>query len=612
MKKTATAVFALTALLGSYAETPTNTVNTSCIVVTATRTPVELTRVGSSVELITGADIARRQQRTVLDGINGISGINYSRNGGGGQQPASLFTRGTLSYHTKVLIDGIPLNDPSSPSRAADLGHLSADQIDRIEVLKGPQSVLYGSDAIGGVINIITKRGKGPSEFFFDVEGGSQNSLRTTAGSSGGNEKVNYSASVSRYETDGISAAKAGNEEDGYRNTTVQARVGVTPTDSAGVDFIFRHINTEGDMDGYTPLFVLGDTADRFDTDSTFFRTEGYASFYEDRWLQRAGVSLAQHDRDSTSGTDYEGEVLRVDWQSDLYLDEINTLTFGTDWERESYKNSTGVDVGNETVSVFAQDQIAVNDALFLTVGLRQSHHQEFGNATTYRLTGAYLIEQTGTKLKANWGTGFRAPSLDELYNTGYGNPTLQPEKSTGWELGVEQQAFDGRVQSGLTFFHNEIRDSFEYTVTNFMTFAGIYQQSSGFETRGLEAFVSAEICSNLNVTANYTYTDIDDEAAGPSAGLRVPQNQANVRISYQPVSKLKTYCEAAYVGDRIDFGSVPLSDYWLMEIGADYQVTSNLLVYGRIENLTDEDYVLADGYNTAGISFYTGAKLSF
>lgn len=602
------------ASLGAFAETTTNSVTEPPrIVVTATRTPVDIREIGSSIEVTTAAQMEQYQQRTALDAISAKPGINYSRNGGAGQQPVSIFTRGTLSYHTKILIDGIPVNDPSSPSRAADLGHLSTDQIERIEVLKGPQSVLYGSDAIGGVVNIITKRGEGKPSHFFDIEGGSYDSRRTTAGSSGGNELINYSASVSHYETDGISAAASGDEEDGYRNTTVQARVGITPTDSSGVDFIFRHVNTEGDLDGYPPPFyMLSDTPDRFDTDSTFFRTEGYTSLLDDLWQQRLGVSVAQHDRDSSIGADFEGETLRVDWQNDLYLHELSTLTFGADWEKESYKSSGGADANNETAAIFAQDQIAIGNALFLTAGLRHSTHQQFGDATTYRLTGAYLIEQTGTKLKANWGTGFRAPSLDELFNPAYGNPALEPEKSEGWELGIEQQAWDGRITAGITFFRNEIRDSFQYTVTNWMTYAGAYEQSSGFDTKGVEAFISADIQTNLNIALNYTYTDVDDQDAGPAAGLRVPLNQANLRVSCRPVSKLNTYWETGYIGSRTDFGGVSLSEYWLMEIGAGYQVSSNLLIYGRIENLTDAKYELADGYETAGISAYAGAKFTF
>jgi len=612
MKKVIVAAWCAAAV-GVSAESTNTVTQPARVVVTATRTPVDIQEIGSSIEVTTSADIEQYQHRTALEGIIAKSGINFSRNGGVGQQPASVFTRGTLSYHTKVLIDGIPVNDPSSPSRAADLAHLSADQVERIEILKGPQSVLYGSDAIGGVINIITKRGEGRPRHFFDIEGGSYDSLRTTAGSSGGNERVNYSASVSHHETDGISAAAAGDEEDGYCNTTVQARVGVTPTESSGIDFIFRQINTEGDLDGFPPPFyTLNDTPDRYDTDSTFFRTEGYTSLFDDLWQQRAGVSIARHDRDSSIGADVEGETLQVDWQNDLYLHELSTLTFGADWEKESYSTSGGTRADNEMLSVFAQDQIALGNALFFTAGLRHSIHQQFGDATTYRLTAAYLIDETGTKLKANWGTGFRAPSLDELFNPGYGNPDLEPEKSTGWELGIEQKAWDDRITAGVTFFRNEIRDSFQYTVTNFMTYAGIYEQSSGFETKGVEAFISADITTNLNLALNYTYTDVDDNAGGPAAGLRIPLNQANLRVSCRPTAQLNTYWKTGYVGNRQDFGGVSLSEYWLMEIGAGYQVSSNLLIYGRIENLTDVSYELAKGYETAGISAYAGARFTF
>ncbi|MBI9021526.1 MAG: TonB-dependent receptor, partial [Verrucomicrobia bacterium] len=470
MKKLLTAALLTGCISGVHAETNTVT-NATRIVVTATRTPTAIDQIGSSLSVVTGEEIERYQLRTVSDAINRTPGVSFNQSGGAGQ-PSSLYIRGSKAEHVKIYIDGIPVNDPTTTARQPDMAHLNTDQIEQIEVLRGSQSTLYGSDAIGGVINIRTKRGAGDPSSFVDMEAGSFNTIRAAVGSQGGTDLIDYSVSVSRFETDGFSALNGSSENDGYKNTTIQSRIGITPVENAGIDFVFRHVDAEGDYDAGFPA----DPSDRsrFDTDQTFFRTEGFLSLLDGLWEQKAGVSVTKTDRDYSWGG-YEGKILHADWQNNIRISEKNTLTAGTEWERENYRDSFGGKYQVETTGLYLQDQFQLGENFFGTAGIRHEEHEQAGGATTYRLTGAYLIDETGTKLKASWGTGFRSPSLYQLYDPWSGNSALQPETSRGWDIGFEQTLIEDKLSGGITYFQSQLKNTITYLSTGW---TGSYVQS--------------------------------------------------------------------------------------------------------------------------------------
>ena len=591
------------ATLGTFADPATN--KPVCIVVTATRTPVDITTIGSSLSVIGESDIQQHQIGTVSDAVDTTPGVSFNQSGGAGQ-PSSVYIRGSKAEHVKIYIDGIPINDPTTTADLPDMAHLNTDQIEQIEVLRGPQSTLYGSDAIGGVINIRTKRGAGKPAHFIDMEAGSFNTIRTAIGSQGGNDTVDYNVSVSRFETEGYSALNGSGEEDGYKNTTIQSRIGVQPLENARLDFIFRHVDSEGDYDdGYA--VNPPDDKSRFDTDQTFLRTEGFLSLFDGVWEQTAGVSLTDIDRDYSWGG-YNGKILHADWQHNILLNEMNTLTAGAEWEREDYKDSFGGKYNDETIGIYLQDQIQLGKNFFGTAGVRHEEHQRAGRANTYRLTGAYLIDKTGTKLKASWGTGFRSPSLYQLYAPyGTGNSSLEPEESEGWDIGFEQTLIEDKLTGGITYFQNHLKNTISYDYT-FWT----YMQSASVDTRGVESFINWTATDSIRVHLNHTWLDVDDKDPSKYAELRKPEHEFNAQVDVQATDKLNLYVRGSYVGKRDDVGGVVLDDYVTLDIGGGYQATSNLLIYARIENLTDEDYELVDGYGTAGISAYAGAKFTF
>ena len=432
-----------------------NTDKTQEVVVSATKLETPTREVGSSVTVITGEQIEEMQKTSVLDVLKSVPALDVLRNGGPGGA-TSVFIRGAKSEHTLIIIDGVEMNDPVTPGRTYNFANLSTDNIDRIEILRGPQSTLYGSDAIGGVINIITKRGKGKPNGFVSLEGGSFNTYRGAAGGNGGNAWMNYAMGFSHSDTEGISAAseKDGNtEKDGYRNTSLYGTLGFIPTENFDLDFSLRYMDTETGMDNSAG--AGGDDPNNVLTSKQLaFRTQGRLYLFDDIWEQKLGFSLTDHDSSSRNDPDadhpddsaldsYQAQMLKFDWQNNFYIHDTNTLTFGIDTEEEngeSFYNSesawgpyssTFAEQTARTTGYYLQDQIKLWNSWFTTVGVRWDSHSMFGTETTYRIASAYLIQNTGTKFKGSFGTGFKAPTLFQLYSD-YGDETLSPEESTG------------------------------------------------------------------------------------------------------------------------------------------------------------------------------------
>jgi vitamin B12 transporter len=609
------------------------------VVVTATRIETASREVGSSITVITNQQIEERQNTTVLEVLRTVPSLDVVQLGGPGGQ-TSVFIRGAKSEHTLVLIDGVEMNDPITPGRSYDFANLTTDNIESIEIIRGPQSTLYGSDAIGGVINIITKKGKGKPRGFVSAEGGSFNTFREKAGVSGGNQWANYSLGISRWDTNGISAAneKDGNhEKDDYENTSISTRLGVTPTENSDADFVLRYINARADIDNYGG--VGGDDPNNTaDLEQLFFRTQVRLSLFNDLWEQKLGFSLTDLDRDYHNDTDadhpsdldrssYYGKILKFDWQHNLYLHETNTLTLGIENEEEKGKSkyysesAWGPYTSNfkekiaQTTGYYLQDQIKLWDSWFTTLGVRLDDHSRFGSETTYRITSAYLIQQTGTKLKGSFGTGFKAPTLYQLYSQ-YGNQNLDPEESTGWDIGVEQSLFDKKLILGATYFSNEFDELIEFV--GYESGTSKYINVAEAEARGVEVFASVCPIDDLTFLASYTYTDTEDKATGKDL-LRRAKNKFGLDVNYRFIGKGNVNLGLVYVGKRDDndYSSWPakrveLDDYLLANLAASYDITRNIQIFGRAENLLDEDYEEVKGFGTPGISAYAGGKLSF
>jgi len=609
------------------------------IVVTANKTETPYYALGSSVSIITSDEISRQNLRTVIDVLREMPGLTVTQQGGPGKL-AYVYTRGANSNHTLVIIDGVKMNDASSPNNAFDFSTLNTNDVERIEIVRGPQSTLYGSEAIAGVINIITKRGTDKPQFNFSEEGGSNNYYRGNLSAQGKYGILSYAVTATRNGSDGVSASDArfGNtEKDGYTNNSIYSRLGIDLSSNAKLDMIYKFTKMETALDqnekfGDDPNF-------NFNIEEQLFKSGLNLSFFEGRWQQQINVSLVKrfshsldlvdqaHPNLSSDGFN-KADRVKFDWQNNLRFIENNLITFGIETETER-TNSSYVSTSDwgpfesifpeqsiRTTGAYLQDQFSYENSLFISVGVRLDNNQKFGSVATYRIAPAYYFNSTNTKLKMSFGTGFKAPSLFYLFDPVFGNPDLQPEKSIGWDAGFEQYFSQGKFSIALTYFNLKLDNMFG-SDANFRT-VNIAKASS----QGFEIVVSGYNFNNFSANANYTFTKTKAEyelsADFGKALLRRPQHQASFNINYKLNANMNWNMQFLYVGEREDkdFSAFPaervvIPDYTLVNLSATYKLFSYLELIGKIENLFDKQYEEVLYYGTLGRSFYVGLNLN-
>lgn len=610
-------------LAGGLAIGQTNeVVNTaSPIVVTATRVAVRAGTVGSSMTVLDGDQLRERQCVTLVDALRTVPGVDVTQSGGRAGM-ASGYIRGSQSEQILVLVDGVELNDPAKPGRGADLSDIPIENVERIEVLRGPQSTLYGADAIGGVINIITKKGKGPVGGEVKVEGGSFNTWNERMEVHGGDGRGNFAVGVSREDSSGISsaAAKNGNpEKDGYDRTEFSGRFGWTPADGVEADAVVRWNRSNSDYDGFLNGMPV-DSDDRAEQDRLLVGGNGRLNLFEGRWQQRLGGALVNHNRDdfsSMGSSAFDSRLGKLDWQNDLHLGEHHIVTAGLEYEEEEaqsiYEAAGYIDRFDRHTArnkaAYVQEHLMAGP-LSGVAGVRVDDHNAFGSETTWRVAPVYAVSGTGTRIKGSYGTGFKAPSLFQLYSV-YGSADLDPETSRGWDAGLEQDVMDGLVTVGATFFHNEFSDLIDYDFA-----LSKYSNVGEAAAQGVEAFVAARPIDDLTVRASYTYTDTENKETGEVLARRA-RNKAALDATYAFTAKARGTASLVYVGERTDinyaaYETITLDGYVLANLNAEYELRKNVTVFGRVENLLDEEYEEVFGYGTPGRAGYGGVKMTF
>lgn len=610
-------------------ETVAEAVTLDAITVTPNRTPTPERAVGSAVTVVTGEELEEQQIRVVSDVLRQVPGVAVNRTGGVGDL-TQVRIRGAEANQTLVMIDGIEVNDPASGSEF-DFAHLLAQDIERIEVLRGPQSALYGSDAIGGVINVVTRRGSGRPTATGSVEGGSFSTFRGHAAVSGGDDIYDFLISAVGLSTHGISTAEEawGNpEKDGYRNGTGLIKFGARPHENVDLAFVGRYTKYMREGDGFVGGRGAVDALEDSRGEQTFGRVQATFRMFEDRWEHILGATRSDQATDyftnKAKTSSYEGDRTRFDYQSNLYLDThggaaAHTLTFLAEQEREGVVVDSAwsnLDRSIDSTGLVGQYQLGIHDTLFLTAALRHDRNELFENATTYRLTGAWNIDATGTKLRASWGTGVKNPTMFELYGytqTYQGNPDLKPESATGWDVGIDQALWNGDVVVDATYFDMRIGD---LITGSGMTSINLPGDS---KINGVELGIAVSPLENLFVRASYTYTDGKD-ATGAELVRRPPhlasldvnyvfldgRANANLAIVYNGAQKDWYY--DAFWGRHV----VTLPAYTLVNVAGSYRLSDNAEVFGRIENLFDEQYQEVFSYGTPGRSAYAGLRLTF
>lgn len=615
------------------------------IVVTANRLATDEKQVASSVTVIDAAEIERKQARTVAEALRDVPGFQVSNMGGPGTA-TNFYLRGGNTGSTVVLVDGMPLNNPGELSRSFDINTLTLDNVDRIEVVRGPQSMLYGADAMAGVIQIFTKKGGGPPSGTAFVEAGSRGTVITRAETRAGNDKIDFSFGAGLHRADGFNIAPAGNERDHYDNSSFSFNIGGKPTEALRFDLFTRYQKAHIDADRYDGLNVVDYDGAKTVMETFSIRPQAKLSLLDDRWVQTLGFSYSHYDNDFNDklrdAFDYEsgGEFrykaysARFDYQSDFRLHETNTLTVGFDHTREWFDGESvmadfdwwsfpPLPLGTKTVTplrgeatrltgFYLQDNLQFADRLFITLGVRNDHHSEFGDRTTYRGTIAYLLP-TNTKLKATYGTGFKAPTLSQLhyppgpYPGWGGNPNLRPETSKGWDVGAEQSLFDERLALGVTYFDNRYKNMIISDENH------VYNNISRARTKGVESTLRWRIVDGLDFNAAYTYLDAKGtERDGEERWLpKRSRHAVALGLHWRFLDRGDLDVRYRYNSRRRE-GARYMGGYGVVDVAASWQATEHLAITARAENLFDKKYENSIGYRSQPAAFYGGVRFTF
>ena len=616
------------------------------MLVTASRTPVSLEQSGSSVTVITAEQLEKRQSVLVSEILRDVPGLMVSRSGVLGAQ-TQVRVRGAEANQVLVFIDGIEANDPASDD-AFDFAHLLTSDIERIEVIRGPQSALWGSDALAGVINIITKRGKGAPKMTGYAEGGSFGTLQGGGNAGASGENYHFALNGSYLTSGGENISRRGNEDDGYRNSTLSFSAGFSPLDYLSFDIVGRRVAATSDYDDIDVLTALpADSNDKTESLQEYGRATAKIALLNRHWEHILALGLTATDNDHISGQlktgSTAGRKIKIDYQTNFFLDtpalarasHVFTIAFEREIEKYNQRGRvTGSGDPNQDRDMDANSLIGEYRGLFgeelsLSASIRFDRNSDFRNATTYRLTSAYTYSETGTHLHLSYGTGIKNPTFVERFGfyslNFFGNAGLQPEQSHGWEIGIEQAFLDAAGSVGITYFDEELDNEI-----NGFIFDPTLGGSGGFTARnitgtsrrtGVEVTGKHRFSDSLVMTVSYTYTDSTqpDNAGRQVQEIRRPRHLAGANLDYNFLNG------NANINFNVNYNSsqeddwfitfpatrVRLKSFVLVGVAGSYRFNNRLSLFGRVDNLLDERYEETFGYRSNSRGVYAGIKMA-
>ncbi len=601
----------------------------SDILVTANREARPASTVGQSVTVLDGETIRTRQAVVVSDLLRQTPGVTVVRNGGVGTL-TSVNIRGAESDQTVALIDGIKLNDPSSTGGGFSFGGLLIGNITRIEVLRGAQSVLWGSQAIGGVVNLITRQPTEQLVINARAEGGWHETGQAFANVSGKVGALAASFGGGYYTTEGISAFAPGTERDGYRNYAANGSLGIDLAPNLSVDLRGFYSNGRTDIDGFGR-----DSREYGDNEQWTGYAGLNAAFFDGRFRNRLGYAHTDSDRRNTDpdGTPSEtfrgiGRNDRLEYQGTADITSEVFTTFGA--EREVSRFSTTSYGGPITrgrariFSVYGQVAVTPIAGLTATAGVRHDDHNIFGGATTFSGSGVYSPNGGATTLRASYSEGFKAPTLYQLQSE-YGNIALDPERSRGWDAGVTQKALGGAMEASVTYFKRNSSDLITFIscpqprtgiCTNRAN--GTYDNIARARAQGVELSLLLRPVEALTFSAAYTYLDATNRSRGTTNFRRDlprrPDDSVTVNADYRWSFGLTTGATISAIGDSFDNVSNArrLDGYVVTDVRASFPISQHIEVYGRVENLFDESYQTIYQYGQPGRGAFGGVRLTY
>lgn len=611
------------------------------VLVSAGLTPIEQEKSGRAFTVITGEQLEKNQIRYLADALRQVPGFAVSRTGsfGGFTQ---VRVRGAEANHLLVMVDGVEVSETSGGE--FDFGSLVVDDIDRIEVLRGPQSAFWGSNATAGVVNIITRRGeRNGFTATARTEGGTDGTFLGGVSLSGGGENYDVALAGVFRRTDGFNISDFGDERDGDRNATLNGKFTVDLSPVFTVDGTLRYVNRRSDIDPQDYAWgspTYGQVIDGNDDTATreFFGSLGATHISLDGALtQSARFTGSDIHRDNFSGglnswndgNRYNGSY-QATYQFDTpgMLEAQHQLTGGYEWEKETFAPSHLEETFSRNTNSFVGEYRGqFLDSFFVNAGIRHDLNDRFGDATTYSLSGAWRIG-AATRLHASVGTGVTNPTFFEQF--GYvpdsfvGNPNLVPEESLGWDIGIEQGFFDGGLVVDVTYFKQNLTNEIATVYGGPPTYPSTPINRGGESKRqGAELAATVNLFNGLTATATYTYTDATEqtEAGGPRLDeVRRPEHSGSFSAAYVFYEgRARAFGEVVFNGKAQDLAFVPtlpprvtLPAYTVVNIGGSFKFTDRLEAYGRIDNLFDADYQEVFGYNTQGRAAFAGLKGTF
>ena len=598
------------------------------VVVTANRLPQPVREVGSDVTIIDEAEIKQRGATFVIDVLRGQPGVSVTQTGGPGGF-AAVRLRGEEGYRTLLLIDGIKVSDPSGTQNISYFTNLPASGIARIEIVRGPQSLLYGAEAIGGVINVVTKRGAPGVQYGGVAMAGSFGTTDAQGYVRGASGIFDWSVTGDRYDTEGFPAQPAFPADDGFKNGMIHSVLGVTPSDHTRIEAVLRYTDSAAEFDRagfqnnvlYTDQFA-GELAAKGSWNNDRLTGEAKLTYFsQDRGDYGDGVPFACPP--FACGSRFDSDRWRGEASGSLEVATGQRLLVGADAEREAattdFLNRSRGDVGayGEWLGRFGDD-------VFLTAGLRFDNDDQFGDHLTWRATGAYLVPLfpglEPVKFRASYGTGFRAPSLFELYDASAGNPNLKEETGQGADAGIDLSFPHGTL--GVTLFDQRIDDEIRFDQTTFFTY---FQSQSTSTSRGVELELTYEILDGLTLSGDYTYTDAkiaSNDTENGLARVRRPRHSGSVTANYSFFdgrANLNANLEFAAKQEDLIFpppfflpAHTPLDGHAVVNLAGSFEVVPGVALTLKGVNVFDERYEEAVGFTTQRASIFGGVSVGF
>lgn len=607
------------------------------IVVTGARTPLEINRIGSASTVISRPEIERRQARYVSDLLRAVPGFSVSQTGVHGSQ-TQVRVRGSEANHVLVLVDGVRANDPATGDEFR-WEYLATGNVERIEIIRGSQSALWGSDAVGAVVNVITRSGVSRQGMDVYAEGGANNSVNFGASGVTQIDSWLFSGGIESFDTQGGNISRIGGENDGSNLTSgsmaaqfsaserlvfnAGLRVIDATSETDPIDFFVTGLPVDGDQETQSDN-IVGDVGGSLLTRDGRIRTHMKVRYFESK--HRNVIASAE---ESSSAS----ERVSIALQSDIQLNE-NRLSLAMEHENTDFEQRGAVGFGDpnqdqsmRVTSAIAEYQHLNGDRLTWILSSRFDKHSDFENVLTGKASMAFQWTDD-TAIRASVGTGHKAPTFIDLFGffpqQFIGNPNLKPETSIAFDIGLDHHFLDGLTLQ-TSVYVQELKDEINGFVFNPVTFLGTAENRSGTSNRsGVELAAQWQVSAAVTAAATYTYTDSDEEdALGRSvAEVRRPRHSGSISLDYASQSeRFGAMLVADYGGTRKDLFFPPfpapqetvlLDNYWLVDLTTHLQLTPTIAVFARGTNLLDTDYEQVFGFQTLGRTGYLGLRASF